>query len=264
MTDTSAPPRIAVVTGASSGVGAATARAFGALGWTVAIGARRVPQLEAIAGDIRSAGGNAFVHGLDVGDASSIDEFFAAAEAAVGAPDVVVSNAGMGVPGPLHEIQVEDIRREITVNLLGTMFVVRRALPAMIAARRGDLVLISSSAAHEPRSFQAGYAAAKAGIEGLAQGLRRDLEGTGVRTTVVRLGPTRSEFGLGWDSEMLARVIERWQREGFLRHMELMEPEEVAAVVVHAVTMPRGFGTDLIQLNPDGSTRLARAFGESE
>jgi len=250
-----AEARTAVVTGASSGVGAAIARAFGALGWNVAIGARRVERLEEVAGAINAAGGKAFVSALDVSEPESIDAFFAASENKVGATDVVVSNAGIGTPGLIHELTIDDLRKEMMTNLFGTMLVVRRALPSMLERRRGDVVLLSSTAVSEPRPFQAGYSATKGGIEGFAQGLRCDLEGTGVRTTVIRLGPTRSEFGNGWDPVVLGRMIETWQRWGFLRHMEMMEPEDVAQAVVASVTSMRGFSMNLVQLNPDGSSR---------
>ncbi|MEO6025593.1 MAG: SDR family NAD(P)-dependent oxidoreductase, partial [Candidatus Binatia bacterium] len=130
-------PRTAVVTGASAGIGAAIARALGALGWTVALGARRTELLKEVAGGVESAGGRSFVHALDVSDAAAIDAFFTATEAAVGPVDVVVSNAGVGVPGLLHELSAADLERELRTNLLGPMWITRRALPAMLARQRG-------------------------------------------------------------------------------------------------------------------------------
>ena len=247
--------RTALITGASSGVGAAIAEAFGARGWPVAIGARRADRLSEVAARIKEAGGRVFAGPLDVTKPESIDEFFVGAEAALGVIDVVVSNAGIGTPGVLHELSVAEITNEITTNLLGTMFVARRAIPSMLERRRGDLVFISSMTVVEPRPFQAGYGAAKAGVEVLARTLAKELEGTGVRTTTIRLGPTRSEFGLGWSPETLLRVIENWKQWGYMRHMEILEPDDVAAAIVNAVTAPPGFASDVIQLNPDGSSR---------
>jgi NADP-dependent 3-hydroxy acid dehydrogenase YdfG len=244
--------RTAVVTGASSGVGAALARALGALGWTVAIGARRIDRLEQTRRDVDAAGGRAFAHELDVTDPSSIERFFDALETAVGQADVVVNNAGIGVPGRLHELSVDDIRREVTTDLLGPMWVTRRALPAMLRRKRGDLVFVSSMNAVAPRPFQAGYTAAKAGVEGLAAALRMDLEGTGVRAIVLRLGPSFSEFGLGWDTDILLGVVQSWQRWGLIRHDAMLEPDRVADVVVAAVTAPRGVQFDILQVNPEG------------
>jgi NADP-dependent 3-hydroxy acid dehydrogenase YdfG len=244
-------PRTAVVTGASAGIGAAIAHALGALGWSVALGARRVALLEEVGRGVEAAGGRAFAHALDVTDAASIDAFFAGAESVLGPIDVLVSNAGIGVPGRLHEVAVADLERELRTNLIGPMLVTRRALPSMIAGKRGDLVFISSMNVVEPRPFQVGYTAAKAGIEGMAQVLRRDLEGTGVRATIVRPGATRSEFGFGWDADILVRVIDSWKEWGFMRHLDMMEGEQVALAVVAAVTAPPGLHYDVIQVNPE-------------
>ncbi len=243
--------RTAVVTGASAGIGAAIARALGALGWTVALGARRTELLRDVARGVDAAGGRSFVHALDVSDAGAIDAFFTATEAAVGPVDVVVSNAGVGVPGLLHELSAADLERELRINLLGPMWITRRALPAMLAGQRGDLVYISSMNVVEPRPFQAGYTAGKAGLEGLAHTLRKDLEGTGVRATIVRPGATRSEFGFGWEPDILVRVLDSWKMWGYLRHLDMMEGEQVALAVVHAVTAPAGLHMDVIQVNPE-------------
>jgi NADP-dependent 3-hydroxy acid dehydrogenase YdfG len=131
------------------------------------------------------------------------------------------------------------------------MLITRRALPSMLERRQGDLVFISSMNVVEPRPFQLGYTAGKAGLEGMAQTLRRDLEGTGVRATIVRPGATRSEFGFGWHPDILVRVLDSWKRWGFLRHMDMMESEQVALAVVAAVTAPPGLRMDVIQVNPE-------------
>jgi len=245
--------RTVVITGASSGVGAATAATFGALGWRVAVGARRDERLAETVRAVTASGGVVFGHRLDVANPDSVDTFFAAVEAALGPIDTVISNAGVGLPALLHEATVEQLQTEVATNLLGTMFVARRALPSMLAQQRGDLVFVSSMAVVDPRPFQAGYAAAKAGIEGMAAVLRQELEGTGVRSTVLRLGPTYSEFGVGWDPDILLRVIESWQHWGRLRHTHMLEADQVAEVIVRIVTAPPGLATDIIQLNPDGS-----------
>lgn len=246
--------RTLLVTGASSGIGAAIARVCGALGWGVAIGARRTDRLQKVAHAIEQAGGRVFAGALDVSRPESIDSFFAAAEAALGPMDVVVNNAGIGVPGLLHELAVEDMQRELATNLLGPMLVARRALPGMLARGRGDLVFISSMNVVAPRPLQAGYTAAKAGVEGVAHTLRMELEGTGVRSIIVRPGPTRSEFGYRWGSETLVRVADTWKHWGLMRHHEILHGEQVAGAVLAAVNAPPGMSMDIIQVNPDGSS----------
>jgi NAD(P)-dependent dehydrogenase (short-subunit alcohol dehydrogenase family) len=208
--------------------------------------------LQDVAETVTAAGGRPFAHYLDVTKADSIDAFFAATEAALGPVDVVVSNAGIGIPGMLHELSVADIEAELATNLLGPMLVARRALPAMLARRSGTLIFVSSMNAVQPRPLQIGYTAAKAGVEGVAHTLRLDLEGTGVRSLIVRPGPTRSEFGFGWAPAMLVRVIESWQRWGLMRHNDMLDPEHIAAAVVSAATAPAAAHLDVIQLNPTG------------
>jgi len=244
-------PRTAVVTGASSGIGAAIARALGALGWSVALGARRLELLREVATGVEAAGGRAFAHALDVADPASIEAFFAATEKALGPVDVLVSNAGVGVPGLLHELPIADIERELRVNLLGAMLVTRRALPAMLERQRGDLIFISSMNVVDARPFQAGYTAGKAGVEGMANTLRKDLEGTGVRATIVRPGATRSEFGFGWEPDILVRILDSWKQWGYMRHLDMMEGEQVALAVVAAATAPPGLHMDVIQVTPE-------------
>jgi NADP-dependent 3-hydroxy acid dehydrogenase YdfG len=244
--------RTALVTGASSGIGAAIAVGLGATGFAVALGARRTDRLAEVARAIEGDGGRAFAHPLDVTRADSIDAFVAAAEAALGPADVVVSNAGVGIPGLLHEVSTDELEAELRTNLFGPMLLARRVLPGMLARRTGDLVFVSSMNAVEPRPFQVGYTAAKAGVEGLARALRRELEGTGVRAVVVRPGPTRSEFGFAWGPQVLERVLDSWKRWGFLRHMEMLDGEAIAAAVVWAATQPRSTSIDVIQVNPEG------------
>jgi NAD(P)-dependent dehydrogenase (short-subunit alcohol dehydrogenase family) len=243
--------RTALVTGASSGIGAAIAKAFGALGWPVALGARRVDKLEEVAGEVERAGGRAVAYALDVADAESIERFFARVETELGPVDVVVNNAGVGVPGLLHELAVADLERELRVNLLGPMLVTRRALPSMLERRAGDLLFISSMNVVEARPFQLGYTAGKAGVEGMANTLRKDLEGTGIRTTIVRPGPTRSEFGFGWNPDILVRILDSWKEWGYLRHLDMMDGDHVAAAVIAAVTAPPGLQMDVVQVNPE-------------
>jgi NAD(P)-dependent dehydrogenase (short-subunit alcohol dehydrogenase family) len=180
-----------------------------------------------------------------------VDEFFAATEKELGVPDLVVSNAGLGIPALLHEAAVEDLETELATNLLGPMLVARRAIPGLVERGRGDLVFISSLNAVEPRTFQAGYTASKAGLEALVRVLQMELEGTGVRATVVRPGPTGSEFGSGWGGEMARRALESWKYFGVMRQLHWMPPERVADAVLAAVSLEAGAHLDLIQVMPE-------------
>lgn len=248
-------PRIAVVTGASSGIGAATARALGALGWSVSIGARRADRLALVAREVEAAGGKAFAHPLDVRDPELVDRFFAAAEAAHGVADAVVSNAGLGIPRLLHEASVEELRTEIETNLFGAILVARRAIPPLLERGRGDLVFVSSLNAVAPRTFQAGYTAAKAGVEGLARVLQMELEGTGVRATIVRPGPTGSEFGSSYGAELAQRILASWQYWGVMRQLHWMPAEHVARAVVSVLQTPKDMHLDVVEVLPENPRR---------
>jgi NADP-dependent 3-hydroxy acid dehydrogenase YdfG len=247
--------RTALVTGASSGIGAAIARAFGALGWCVALGARRRDRLAAVADEVRSAGGRAFAHVLDVTRPDSIDAFFEAAEKEQGVADVVVSNAGLGIPKLLHEAQPAELEAEVATNLLGPLWVARRAIPPLLARGGGDLVFVSSLNAVLPRTYQAAYTASKAGVEALARVLQMELEGSGVRATVVRPGPTGSEFGASYGPEVTRRLLESWKYWGVLRELHWMPAESVARAVVAVVTTPPGVQLGLVEVVPESPRR---------
>ncbi len=242
----------AVVTGASSGIGVAIATELARLGWTIGLGARRVDRLEETAADVRAAGGTPFAHALDVTDSASIEGFFRAVEAECGPVDVVVNNAGMATPGWLARTPVEAIEREVHTNLLGPILLSRLAIASMQArAARGHLVFITSDATRHPRPRMSTYTATKAGLEALAHCLSMELEGTGIRSTVVRVGPTLSEFGFGWDMDELTDIMGYWPRFGLQRHGGVLEPTAIASAVVTAVTAPAGVVVDTIEVQPE-------------
>ena len=230
--------RTAIVTGASSGIGAATAVELARQGFRVAIGARRVEKLREVAAEVESVGGRAFVDFLDVSQPDSIEAFYSAAESALGPIDVLVNNAGMSILNLLPDAKVEDLRAELEVNLLGPMLFCRRAIPGMLERRRGDLVFVGSENAIRPRPYQAAYSAAKAGLEGLARVIAMELDGTGVRSILVRVGPTGSEFGARLDPGKLKQALAAWRYWGVLRHLHFMPSESVARAIARIVATP--------------------------
>ncbi len=252
MADAAGPPRTALVTGASSGFGAAIAGALGTLGWPVALGARRLDRLREVAQQVEAAGGKAFVHALDVSVPASIDAFVTAAEAALGELDVVVSNAGAALPGLLHEVEPGALRAEIDTNLMGPLLLARRVVPGMRERRRGDLVFVTSLNAVVPRPLQVGYTASKAGLEGAVRALQMELEGSGVRASILRPGASKTEMGWDWEPGLIQRILESWRHWGVLRHHRYLAPEAIARAVVHLVTAPPGTHPDLLQINPEG------------
>jgi NADP-dependent 3-hydroxy acid dehydrogenase YdfG len=250
-----AEPRVSVVTGASAGIGRAIAQAIGALGWPVALGARRVDQLDETSALITDAGGTAFAHALDVCDPASIDAFLAATATALGPVDVLVNNAGTAAPGALHEMDDEQHARIIATNLLGPILVTKRVVADLRARNApGDIVFISSDATVRPRLYLGTYGASKAGLESYATTLAMECEGFAIRSSIVRVGPTLTGFADGWDTEQFTAIIPHWQRFGIQRHFNTMQPDDIARAVVATVTAPPHMWIPVVELQPQPPT----------
>lgn len=252
--------RPAVVTGASSGIGAATAVALAAVGHPVILGARRVDRLEDLAGKIRADGGEAVAVALDLTDDGSIDAFAAEALDAFGDIDVVVSNAGEVDPTTALASHPEAFARTVQINLLGAQRVLAVLGPPMVTAGHGDIVFVSSDVVRRPRTHMASYVASKAAVEGLAGAMQMELEGTGVRVGVVRPGPSTTEQGTSWSAETVDHVLPHWQRWGHLRHDGGLRPADVARAIVAMVSTPKGTHLTLIEVEPEAPIRDDRNF----
>jgi NAD(P)-dependent dehydrogenase (short-subunit alcohol dehydrogenase family) len=247
--------RVAFVTGASAGIGRAIAQALGALGWPVALGARRVEQLEETAALVTDAGGTAFAHELDVCEPASIDAFLAATTEALGPVDVLVNNAGTAVPGALHEMGDEQHARIIATNLLGPILVSKRIVSDLRARKaHGDIVFISSDATVHPRLYLGTYGASKVGLESYATTLAMECEDFPIRSSIVRVGPTLTGFAEDWDTEIFGEIIPHWQRFGIQRHFNTMQPEDIARAVVTTVTAPAHMWIPIVELQPQPPT----------
>ncbi|HET8930843.1 MAG TPA: SDR family oxidoreductase [Acidimicrobiales bacterium] len=242
--------RPALVTGASSGIGAATAVALAAAGHPVALGARRLDRCEAAAEAIRADGGEAVALVLDVTDEASVAAFVNGATDALGAIDVVVSNAGDVQPGGAIDTEPARFAAEIGVNLGGPQRLIHHAAPAMVQRGHGDIVFVTSEVARHPRPFTAAYVASKSGLESLAEVTAMELEGTGVRAGIVRPGPSSTEQGTTWSEHDINRIVAAWDQWGLTRHDGALRPADVARAVVAMVATPRGTHLNLIEVQP--------------
>jgi NAD(P)-dependent dehydrogenase (short-subunit alcohol dehydrogenase family) len=243
--------RPAVVTGASSGIGQATAVALAALGHPVVLGARRVEECEETAAGIRADGGEAVAVHLDLADGGSVEQFAKAAVDAVGNVEILVSNAALNMAGSVLDTDPESFDGVLAVNLSGTHRLVRALVPAMAERRRGDVVFVTSDVAERPRPFMAAYVTSKWGLEGYVHSLQMELEGSGVRATIVRPGPTLTGMGMDWDPDVTGEVIEQWAAWGFARHSNFMRPAGVAEAIASVVALPRGTHATIIELQPE-------------
>jgi NADP-dependent 3-hydroxy acid dehydrogenase YdfG len=247
--------RPSIVTGASSGIGAATAVALAEAGHPVALGARRVAKSEEVVAGIRAAGGEAVALPLDVGDDESVRKFVAAATETLGPIEILVSGAGDITPGPIHEMDSARFAELVGVNLIGAHRLVSAIVPDMVERRRGDVVLIGSDVVPAPRPRMGAYVPAKAGLEAMAHAMRMELEGTGVRASVVRPGPTVTGMGTGWDQQATLAMLEDWKQWGFARHPYMLRASDIAAAVTAVVSAPRGVHLTLVEVEPEAPLR---------
>jgi len=244
--------RVAVISGAGTGIGRAIAERFGARGWRVAVGGRRVELLAETVELVDAVGGRGLALPLDVTDASSVEEFFSATEAELGPVSVVVNNAATARYGPLDDFTPEEIEAEVATKLLGSLYMARCGIRSMRPHARGDILFITSQAAVMPWQFHLPYAAANAGVEHAARTLRYELEGSGIRVTMLRCGDTLgTDFATKeLESGRVGEVMDAWFRRGLLRHPGAMSPDMVADAVVHAVSLPRGYQYDTVAIVP--------------
>lgn len=223
MTGLGAP--IAVVTGAGSGIGQATARLLSRNGAKLVVNDLRAEAAERVAAELTGLGGSAVAAAGDVSDPGAVDEIFARCEAAFGRCTLLVNNAGFIHQAPFETLSVADWDRMIAVHLRGTFLCTRRALPAMLAAADGVIVNIASQLGQIGGVELCHYSAAKAGIIGLTKALAREVSKRGVRVNAVAPGPINTELVLG--------LSEAWRKAkaAELPLGRFGEPEEVAATV---------------------------------
>jgi len=196
----------AVVTGASSGIGEATARELAAEGCAVALAARREDRLDAVAADIEAAGGEALVVPTDVSDADDAEALVEAAADEFGGIDVLVNNAGVARGAPVADADLDDLKANVRVNLEGVMNVTHAALPSLLDSGGGDVVTVSSLSARYPQEGGSGYTASKFGVNGFCRSLRKELSEEPVRVSIVMPGPVETELNdwAHWDGRAMA------------------------------------------------------------
>jgi short-subunit dehydrogenase len=186
--------RVAVITGASSGIGLACAEALSREGVAVVLGARRLDRLEAAAARIRGAGGRAAAVAGDVGRQEDVAALVSRAVSEFGALDIMICNAGFGYYGTVEETPPDVMQRMMDVNFMGSYFGARAALPLFREAARGHLFFISSIVGRRGIALMSGYSATKAAQAGFAESLRAEFAGSDIHVTVVFPVSTETEF----------------------------------------------------------------------
>jgi 3-hydroxy acid dehydrogenase/malonic semialdehyde reductase len=235
-----------LITGASSGFGAAAARAFGAQGSNLLLGARRIARLESVAADAISAGaGAALSHHLDVGQTASVNDFTAWIRTQTDRVDVVINNAG-GAHGidPVADGKDADWEAMLQSNVLGVLRVTRAVLPLIPRDSGSSIINVGSVAGHTAYEGGAAYCAAKAGELQITRALRLELNGTGIRVGTVDPGLSETEFSLVRfkGDETRARKV----YEG----MNPLTAEDVAEVLVWVASRPPHVNIDELIVKP--------------
>jgi NAD(P)-dependent dehydrogenase (short-subunit alcohol dehydrogenase family) len=211
---------VAIITGASGGIGSATARELARQGARVVLAARRAEELEALAHEITDAGGEALVVPTDVAARAQLEQLVAKTTETYGRIDILINNAGIGTPRPLAQQPPEFIDQLLEVDLVGLIQLTRLALPGMLERKHGAIISVASVAGHiglEPL-----YSAAKFGVRGFSLSLRRQLRGSGVSVSLVSPGFIRTPMTRGLKIPMpgpapiaraVARLVRRPRRE---------------------------------------------------
>ncbi len=210
--------KVVIVTGASSGIGAATAREFAHQGARVVLAARRADELEAQVSRITKAGGRAIAVPTDVTDAAQVMRLVEGAREAFGRVDVLVNNAGANWGKPLAETSADEIARLLQVNLLGMMLLTCAVLPEMQQRHQGVVISVGSVASHV--AIEPLYSATKFGVRGFSLALHRQLTGSGISVSLVTPGNIRTQMTSGLQERM-------------------PEPELIASTIVNLVIHPR-------------------------
>jgi NADP-dependent 3-hydroxy acid dehydrogenase YdfG len=186
--------KVVVITGASSGLGEAAARHLSAEGATVALGARRVERIQALAKELTAKGGKALVKATDVTDRDQVKALVDAAVQAYGRIDVMLNNAGLMPLAPLERLTVDDWDRTIDVNIKGVLYGIAAALPHMKRQQSGHIINVSSVAGHKVRPGNAVYAATKHAVRVISEGLRMEVKPYNIRTTIISPGAVATEL----------------------------------------------------------------------
>jgi short-subunit dehydrogenase len=186
--------RVAFITGASAGIGAACGRALAARGVRVVLAARRLDRLHRLSAEIEHRGGRALPLQVDVSHEDQVESAIRTSLETFGRLDIVVANAGIGFIGAVHETPGAVARRLVDVNLLGSFYTARTAVPILKSQGTGHLLFVSSIVGHRGIQYTGAYCATKAGQIGLAEALRAELAGSGVDVSVVLPVSTRTEF----------------------------------------------------------------------
>ncbi|MFG2021913.1 SDR family NAD(P)-dependent oxidoreductase [Actinomadura geliboluensis] len=238
--------KIVLVTGASSGIGEATALALSAAGANLAAGARRADRLATLAD---KAPGEVLPLNLDVTDQQSVQAAVAATVEHFGGLDVLVNNAGVMLSGPIAGADTTEWTRMVETNLLGSMYAVHAALPHLLKSK-GTVLQVSSTSGRIASAGGAVYAATKFGVNAFSEALRQEVTAQGVRVVIVEPGFVSTEL-----ADHISDPATRAAAQQMAASMRTLQPEDIANAVVYALTQPEHVAVNEILIRPTDQTR---------
>jgi NADP-dependent 3-hydroxy acid dehydrogenase YdfG len=226
--------KVVVITGASSGLGEATARLLSAQGAIVVLGARRVDRLQALADELIGSGGKALAITTDVSHYDQVKRLVDAAVETYGRIDVIINNAGLMPQSPLERLKVDEWDQMIDVNIKGVLYGIAAALPYMQQQKAGQIINVSSVAGHKVGPGFAVYAATKHAVLALSEGLRQEVKPYNIRTTVISPGAVATELPNSVTEPDIAEKVRNFYEiaipaDSFARAVvfSMSQPEEV-------------------------------------
>jgi len=243
--------KVAAITGASSGIGEATALALAAEGCPVALGARRKDRIDALAERIEAGGNRALAIEADVADEESARHFVNAANEQLGGLDILVNNAGVMLLGPVAGADTEEWRRMMEVNGLGLLYCTHAALPIMGEARSGHIVNVSSVAGRSAAMGAGVYNFTKFGVVGFSEALRQECSHANVRVTIIEPGYVETELQAHNTNPIVTERIEQMREE----IGEVLVSEDIADAIAWAVSRPNRVSVNEILIRPTGQSR---------
>jgi NAD(P)-dependent dehydrogenase (short-subunit alcohol dehydrogenase family) len=246
--------RVAVVTGASRGIGFAIAQALAKRGVRLALVGRDARSIEAVANEL---GDLVLPLAVDITDPAAVRDGFAQAVDRFGRLDILVNNAGMASLHRIENSTDRDLEHQVATNFLGLVYCCREAIPHLRAAGGGDIVNVSSTSVANPYPYLSIYAATKAAVETFSLALRRELRADGTRVIVVRLGPSWTNFNAAWDPDVSARAFKEWIDGGFPGWDGSMDPAITGETVAAALAYPSQAGVDFVEINPTAKAPMA-------
>lgn len=236
--------KVVVITGASSGLGEASARLLSAQGATVVLGARRIERLEKLAHELNGAGGKAIAVETDVTQCDQVKHLVNAAVEKYGRIDVMLNNAGLMQQSPLEFLKVDEWDTMIDINIKGVLYGIAAALPHMTKQKAGHIINVSSVAGHRVMPLGAVYCATKHAVLALSEGLRMEVKPYNIRTTVISPGAV--------DTELPSHITDHESAVGILKFYEgcAIPADSFARAVVYAMSQPDDVDINEILFRP--------------